>query len=425
MQHSSSTGNPDIRASILQHIHDPSMLERLYRVDSHVFIKAFSEIYPEVKDQVIAQVWHERLNHRSAPPVNSLRHEWIFILIATLFAGMLMKLPQVFNLSDENFYPRNIAFAVFPMLSAFIIWRTRMPLTKIILPLFVTLISAIYINLLPRDGTRDTVLLACIHLPLLLWALHGFVFTLGDRHAFSARINYLRYNGDLLVMTALITIAAVIFSMITFGLFNMIGMDIEKIWEQYIIVWGAPAVPILANVLVRENPTLVNRISPLIAKIFTPLVLVMLAIFLGTMIFTGKNPYQDRDFLLIFNALLIGVMALIIFSVSEASKGGYSKLRLILLLALSIFTIINNGIALSAISFRLLEFGLTPNRLAVLGGNLLIMTHLLMVTRRLFLVIRKGDVVDGVEKAIAAFLPVYAVWTMVVVFGFPLFFGFR
>jgi hypothetical protein len=53
------------------------------------------------------------------------------------------------------------------------------------------------------------------------------------------------------------------------------------------------------------------------------------------------------------------------------------------------------------------------------------MTHLLMVTRRLFLVIRKGDVVDGVEKAIAAFLPVYAVWTMVVVFGFPLFFGFR
>ena len=425
MEQQSATEHPDLRTSILQHIEDPAMLEQLYRKDGVAFGLAFSAAYPLLKDKPVAQVWHERLNYRTAAPVKPLRGEWAYILIATFFAGFLMKLPQIFSLSEDIFYPRNIAFAVFPMLSAFIIWRTRMPLTKIILPLSVTFISAIYINLLPRDRTRDTVLLACIHLPLLLWALHGFVFTLGDRHAFSARINYLRYNGDLLVMTALITIAAVIFSMITFGLFNMIGMDIEKIWEQYIIVWGAPAVPILANVLVRENPTLVNRISPLIAKIFTPLVLVMLAIFLGTMVFTGKNPYQDRDFLLIFNALLIGVMALIIFSVSEASKGGYSKLRLILLLALSIFTIINNGIALSAISFRLLEFGLTPNRLAVLGGNLLIMTHLLMVTRRLFLVIRKGDVVEGVEKAIAAFLPVYAVWTMVVVFGFPLFFGFR
>ena len=33
--------------------------------------------------------------------------------------------------------------------------------------------------------------------------------------------------------------------------------------------------------------------------------------------------------------------------------------------------------------------------------------------------------IEGVEKAIATFLPVYALWTIVVVFGFPLFFGFR
>jgi hypothetical protein len=118
-------------------------------------------------------------------------------------------------------------------------------------------------------------------------------------------------------------------------------------------------------------------------------------------------------------------MALIIFSVSEASRGGYSRIRLVLLLALSVFTIIVNGIALSAISFRLLEYGLTPNRLAVLAGNLLIMTHLLMVTRKLWLVVRKQDAIEGVEKAIAGFLPVYALWTIVVVFGFPLFFGFR
>jgi hypothetical protein len=425
MQEHFTSGQTDYKAAILQHIEEPAVLEQLYRTDAQAFGRTFSQIYPMIKDQVIAQVWFERLNHQTSTSSSSMRRDWIYIFIATLVAGLLMKLPHFFNLKDDVFYPRNIAFAVFPMLSAFIVWRKGLRLNSIILPLAVTAIATIYINFLPTDGARDTILLACIHLPLLLWAVHGFIFTVDARHSFSARISYLRYNGDLLVMTALISIAAMIFSMITFGLFNMIGLDIERFWEQYIIIWAAPAVPILANVLVRENPALVNRISPLIARIFTPLVLAMLVIFLGTMVFTGKNPYQDREFLLIFNALLIGVMALIIFSVSEATKGGYSRGRLILLLALSAFTIIDNGIALSAISFRLLEFGLTPNRLAVLGGNLLIMTHLLIVTRRLLLVVRKQDAIEGVEKAIAGFLPVYALWTIVVVFGFPLFFGFR
>jgi hypothetical protein len=425
MQDHLTSGQVDMKASILQHIEEPSILERLYRMDAQAFGSTFSLIYPMIKDQIVAQVWYERLNHRSVTSSNNIRRDWMYIFIAVLVAGLLMKLPHFFDLKDEVFYPRNIAFAVFPMLSAFLIWRNGLRFNSFILPLAVTAISVIYINFLLTDGTRDTVILACIHLPLLLWAVHGFIFTVDSKHSFSARISYLRYNGDLLVMTALISIAAVIFSMITFGLFSMIGMDIERFWEQYIIVWAAPAVPILANVLVRENPTLVNRISPLIARIFTPLVLAMLVIFLGTMAFTGKNPYQDREFLLIFNTLLIGVMALIIFSVSEATKGGYSRIRLMLLLALSVFTIIDNGIALSAISFRLLEYGLTPNRLAVLGGNLLIMSHLLIVTRRLYLVISKRDEVDQVEKAIAGFLPVYALWTIVVVFGFPLFFGFR
>lgn len=425
MQDHFSTRHTDYKDAILQHIEEPATLEHLYRMDAQAFGSTFSQIYPKIKHQIVAQVWYERLNHRSVTSSNMIRRDWMYIFIAVLVAGLLMKLPHIFDFKDDVFYPRNIAFAVFPMLSVFLIWRNGLRFKSFILPLAVTVISAIYINFLPTDGMRDTIVLACIHLPLLLWAVHGFIFTVDSKYSISARISYLRYNGDLLVMTALISMAAVIFSMITFGLFSMIGMDIERFWEQYIIVWAAPAVPILANVLVRENPTLVNRISPLIARIFTPLVLAMLVVFLGTMAFTGKNPYQDREFLLIFNALLIGVMALIIFSVSEATKGGYSRIRLMLLLALSVFTIIDNGIALSAISFRLLEYGLTPNRLAVLGGNLLIMTHLLIVTRRLYLVISKRDEVDHVEKAIAAFLPVYALWTIVVVFGFPLFFGFR
>ena len=82
---------------------------------------------------------------------------------------------------------------------------------------------------------------------------------------------------------------------------------------------------------------------------------------------TGKNPTQDREFLLILNALLVGVMALIIFSLQEMTKSGKQAIQLYTLLALSIITILINCVALYSIIFRLVEFGFSANRVAVIG----------------------------------------------------------
>ena len=163
----------------------------------------------------------------------------------------------------------------------------------------------------------------------------------------------------------------------------------------------------------------------MIAKVFTPLVLVTLVVYLIALIFTGKDPYNDREFLLIFNALLIGVMAIIFFSVAETSKNADSKIGTILLLGLSIVTVIVNGIALSAILFRISEWGLTPNRLAVLGGNILILANLLIVTYRLFKTIKDKNEIEKVENSIASFLPIYCLWTIFVTFIVPVLFNFK
>jgi hypothetical protein len=114
-----------------------------------------------------------------------------------------------------------------------------------------------------------------------------------------------------------------------------------------------------------------------------------------------------------------------VFSVAETSKNTGNKFGILLLLALSIVTIIVNGIALSAILFRITEWGITPNRLAVLGGNVLILIHLLIVAYRLFKALRDDQALEDVEKSIAFFLPVYSAWTLLVAFGFPLLFNFK
>ena len=257
-----------------------------------------------------------------------------------------------------------------------------------------------------------------------MWSVLGVSFLGRNPGDHQKRLLYLRYNGDLVIISGLLLIAGMALTAVTFGLFELIDVNIENFFEHYWLIWGLPAVPILGSYLVTANPQLVNKVSPVIARVFTPLVLVMLSAYLLAVMITGKDPYNDREFLLIFNLLLIGVMAIILFSIAETTRGSGKKFGLILLLSLSVVTIVVNGIALSAILFRISEWGFTPNRTAVLGGNLLILINLLLVTFRLGYAVRDQRQLEKVETTIARYLPVYSFWTIIVTFLFPVIFGF-
>jgi hypothetical protein len=226
-------------------------------------------------------------------------------------------------------------------------------------------------------------------------------------------------------MSAVILLAGGLFTALTINLFGLIGINIEDFYFRYLVLSLLPSVPLIASVLVIQNPTLVSKISPVIARIFTPLVAVMLVIFLGAFIYAGKDPYNDRAFLLVFNGILIAVMALLLFSVSESIKEGATKIHRISLVALAILAIVDNGIALSAIVFRLLELGITPNRLAVLGSNVLVLWNLIWVTRALFGMFSGQNKLTDVESNMTRFLPYYALWAAIVSFVFPLVFSFH
>jgi hypothetical protein len=253
----------------------------------------------------------------------------------------------------------------------------------------------------------------------------GFAFVAEKKNNVERRLSFLKYNGDLVVVTTLILIAGGIMTAVTIGLFSLIGFNIEKFYFENIAVFGLAAAPIVGTYLTQTNPQLVGKVSPVIAKLFSPLVLVMLVIYLIAMIYSGKDPYNDREFLMIFNALLVGVMAIILFSVSETSKGIKSQAEIWVLFLLSAVTVIVNVIALSAILFRISEWGITPNRAAVLGGNVLILINLLLVMMQFFNVVSGKTSIASVGKSISFYLPVYCMWAIIVAFLFPLIFGFK
>lgn len=409
---------------ILSSLDHPGQLEKLYRSNKTEFKQAFLRIYPEIKDKDLAEFWNERLKGETDTISWGSKKEHLWIILAILIAGFLAKIPEIFSIDEELFYPRNISFIILPLITAFFAWKNQLSLnTKAILA-GITGLSLVYINSLPGKDT-DTLILACIHLPLILWGMLGFAYSGPELLNWKKRLSYLRFNGEAAVMTVLIGIAGMLLSAITINLFSLIGVQIEDFWAHYVAAFGLPAVPILGVYLTHTNPQLVNKVSPVIAKIFSPLVLVMLVIYLVAIAVTGKDPYNDREFLLLFNLLLVGVMALIFFSVAESSTKEATSSGVWILLLLSIVTVVVNGIALSAILFRISEWGITPNRLAVLGSNVLILVHLLVVTGKLYKTVTKKSALTEVGRSIVMYIPVYFVWAVVVVFIFPLVFGFK
>ena len=414
-----------MKDEILTHLNDPRHLEKLYRTSKLPFKRAFGTLYPELKGNALADFWNERLQYESEEISWGTGKDLVWVMIAALLAGIIAKLPAILPVSEEFFYSRNIGFIVFPFLSAYFAWKNKLTTGKIVFIGAATLLSLIFINSIPDVKHSDTLVLSSIHLLLFLWSVLGFAFVGEAQNNTEKRLAFLRYNGDLAVITTLILIAGGILTGVTIGLFSLIGFHLEKFYFQNIVVFALPAAPVLGTYLTQTNPQLVGKVSPVIAKIFSPLVFVMLVIYLAAMVYSGKNPYNDREFLLIFNALLIGVMAIIFFSIAESSKGAKTGPETWVLFLLSIVTIAVNGIALSAILFRISAGGITPNRAAVLGSNVLILINLLLVALQLFKVLFRKANTTGVGNVIAFYLPVYFVWTIIVTFLFPFLFWLR
>jgi hypothetical protein len=403
---------------IITNISNPSALESLYRSNPATFTRAFQSVYPQISSEVSAQIWQQRLAVSTTSWGS--KGDWTLLAIIAAFVAFLMQLPDLFSISHDLYFPRNMSFIVMPGIGAYFAYKQGLRMRDLAWPLSILVVSIVYINLLPEGST--TLLLTCLHIPILLWLAVGYIFAGNDS---AKRMEFLRYHGDLILMTEVIGLAGGLFTGLTLNLFKLIELDIEDYYFRYLVLSILPSVPLLATFLVRQNASLVSKISPVIARIFTPIVTITLVLFLGAVIFTGKDPYNDREFLLVFNGILIGVMALILFSLGEATKVNASRVHQYFLFALALVAIIDNGIALSAIGYRLVEFGISPNRLVVLGSNALIMVHLMLATKNLWGFLRGQTTIEEVEKGISSYLPIYAIWAAIVSFLFPLIFQFN
>jgi len=414
-----------MKQMIREQLSDPEALEKLYREQPGAFRQNFPQAAAGT-DSELVRFWNLRLADSLSPAQESPQRKSLWaVLLCSLLTGVLAKLTDIFPaINMDVFMERYLLLIAFSGLILFTLWKNGITCYKRILSCAaVIVVLAVYVGLLPVRQS-DSLELVFLHIPLLLWCLYGWVWT-GFNHGDTTRkVGFIRFNGQLAIMTGLILIAGGLLSAITIGLFSVIHWNIERFYANNVILTGCVIAPIVASYLLDQYPGITSRISPVLARLFTPLVLVTQLIYLGFVLFSDNNIMEDRQLLFLFNLMLLGVMALIVFSASELGHSHKKDKQVFLLLMLALLAIVIDGIAITAISSRVMD-GITPNRLVVLCTNILILINLVLMARDLFRACFRDGMPGTVELTVAKYLWVYAAWTVFAIFLLPFLFGMR
>lgn len=360
---------------------------------------------------------------------NKNRKNIMLVIIFSLLAGTLAKLPEAFGLHMNEpgamlFYFKNLSLFILPFIAAFFMIKHKLSWKMIFTIMGIFCVTAIAINMYPSFEPKDTELLTGIHIPIFLWLVTGVAY-MGTRWKESrSRMDFIRFTGEAFIYGVLIFCGIMVLAMFTMMIFSAIQVDLGWFISDYFFVYGGCAVAMVTVYVVEVKKSIVENFAPILAKIFSPLFLITMMAFIGAMVLMGKSPFMEREFLIGFDLMLVLVLGLVLYVIS--SRGEHDKAGLFdyMNLALIVAAVVIDSIALFAIMFRLTSYGITPNKVAALGENILLLVNLGGLAW-MYLRYFAGKIgFSIIEKWQTSYLYAYAAWMAIVAFLFPVIFGF-
>ncbi len=351
----------------------------------------------------------------------TLRKDAIMAFAFAILVGILIKIGIELNLSD-GVYVRNVSFVVLPLLTGYFAWKRRVGSRTIALLVAAFVAAAVFANVYSFVPEGSLEILTALHLPIALWLAVGIAYAAGRWREIAGRMDFIRFSGELFIYYVLIALGGGLLMAFMAMIFAAIGVNVESFFQHWMpcLVGGAV---IIAAWLVEAKQSVIENMAPVLTKLFTPLVTLVVLVFLATVLWTGRGIAIERDALLAFDMLLLLVLALVLYSLSARDSGApvgiFDTLQVVLLVS----ALLADAVALSAIIARITEWGFTPNRVAVLGVNLILLVNLAWSTRLYLRFLRGHESFGTLEKWQTDYLPVYAAWAAVVVVVFPVVFG--
>jgi hypothetical protein len=346
-------------------------------------------------------------------------------------AAVAIKVPELFGVRMQvdqelpEFYVRNLGLFVLPFLACFFAWKRALPPRGRLWLAAPFVAAAAAINLMPFASGAHTLALAALHLPIALWLTVGYAYAAGRWRDHDQRMNYVRFSGEWFIYYALTALGGGVLMLLTTFIFSAIGLQPERLVVTWILPCGALGAVVIAAWLVEAKQSVIESMAPVLTLLFTPLFTLVLLAFLATMAWTGSGIDVKREVLIGFDLLLVVVAGLVLYAVSARDPNKEPGLFDALQLVLVVFALLVDAIALWAIAARISGFGWSPNKVAALGENLILLVNLGGSAVLYGRFLARRVTFAPLERWQTAYLPVYAVWACVVVIVFPRLFGFR
>jgi hypothetical protein len=355
--------------------------------------------------------------------------ETLVVLSLAVAAALAIKVPALFGLrldgGDEPFYARNASLFVFPLLTLYFVWKRGSGVASGLWLALPFAAGAVFANVYPFPKRSDTEVLTALHLPIALWLAVGFAYVRSRWFADGGRMDFVRFSGELAIYYVLIALGGGVLTGFTMMMFNSIGIKADWLASGWLIPCGAAGAVIIGSWLVEAKQSVIENMAPVLTRLFTPLFTLLLLVFLGTMAWTGSPIDVKREVLIGFDLLLVLVVGLVLYAASardpQVPPDFFDGLQLLLVVS----ALVVDGLALVAIAARISEFGFTPNRVAALGENLILLVNLAWSAWLYACFLRHRGSFAALEQWQIAYLPVYSVWAALVVVVFPPVFGYR
>lgn len=373
-------------------------------------------------------------------PANTARAETLVVLSLAVAAALAVKVPALFGIHlspDEEvppFYFRNASLFVFPLLTIYFLWKRGASAATGLWIALTFAAAAVFANVYPFHNPErldnfpqgsDTQVLTALHLPIALWLVVGFAYVRGRWFADGGRMNFVRFSGELAIYYVLIALGGGVVTAFTFMMFSAIDMNPAWFVAGWLIPCGAAGAVIIGSWLVEAKQSVIENMAPVLTRLFTPLFTVLLLLFLATMAWTGSPINVEREVLIGFDLLLAVVVGLVLYAASARDSQAPADLFDGLQLLLVVSALVVDGVALAAIAARISEFGFTPNRVAALGENIILLVNLAWSAWLYACFLRHRGAFAVLERWQIGYLPVYSVWAALVVVMFPPIFGYR
>ena len=378
-------------------------------------------------------LWLPFFSPIKTPTKQKKENKELFTIIAlSLLGGLLSKIPALFGYGDFGTYDilflKNASFFAFTPVALYLLYKQALSLRKPPIALAYFPFAALLVNLYPYQAPYHTAILSIIHLPILSLLVLLPLYGGSSWKTPYTRLNFIRFIGEAFIYAVLIALGGMVLIFLTMGTFDLIKIDASP----FILYWMGPfglfGLFTVAAYLVNQKKSFSGSIAPGLARIFTPLFILVLISLIIAFLASPNKASENRSMLIWFDVILAFVLALALYSMSASEpQKGTTRFPFwdFLTLVLIVCAVLVDIIALWGILARLQAFGFSANRTAALGENLLLLSNLVLLGIRYSRYVAKKQSFQRIVELQMRFLPLYGLWAAIVVIVFPLVFSFR